>query len=61
MLFQQYYKEVLTIVDQFTALHFTATSAPLAVRSIQILPMNQYACLPITFRMKQLQFTAHRR
>jgi hypothetical protein len=37
------YWEVLTFVDQFTALRFTATGAPLAERWIRILPMNQYA------------------
>jgi hypothetical protein len=46
------YKVVLTVVDQFTALRFTATGAPPAARQIRIFPMNQYACWPITFGMK---------
>jgi hypothetical protein len=46
------YREVLTFVDQFTALHFTGTSAPLAVRRMQILPTNQYAQWPIMFGIK---------
>jgi hypothetical protein len=37
------YKEVLTFVDQFMALHFMVMGAPLAARWIRILPMNQYA------------------
>jgi hypothetical protein len=37
-------KEVLAFVNQFIALCFMATSAPLATRCIKILPMNQYAC-----------------
>jgi hypothetical protein len=41
------YREVLTFVDQFMA-----TDVPLAARHIQILLMNQYSCLPITFGMK---------
>jgi hypothetical protein len=36
------YREDLTFVARFMALCFTATSAPLAARRIQILPMNQY-------------------
>jgi hypothetical protein len=46
------YREVLTFVDRFTALHFKVTDAPLAARCIQILLMNQYACWPIIFGMK---------
>jgi hypothetical protein len=38
----------------FTAQHFMATGALLAVRPIQILPMNQYAWWPITFGMKEV-------
>jgi hypothetical protein len=45
------YREVLIFIGQFTA-----TGGPAAAR-----PMNQYACWPITFRMKELQFTDHRR
>jgi hypothetical protein len=41
------YREVLTFLGQFTA-----TSAPLAARHINILLMNQYACWPIMFGMK---------
>jgi hypothetical protein len=52
------YKEVLTFVGRFTPLLFTAIGAPLAARRIRILPMNQYACCPITFGMKYL--TIHR-
>jgi hypothetical protein len=46
------YMEVLTFVDRFTALRFTATGAPPAARRIQILQMNPYACWSITFGMK---------
>jgi hypothetical protein len=46
------YREVLTFVDRFTALRFTATGAPTAAWRMRILPMNQYACWPITFGMK---------
>jgi hypothetical protein len=35
-----------------TALHFTAAGAPLAAKCILILPMNQHACWPITFKTK---------
>jgi hypothetical protein len=35
------YKEILTFVDQFMALYFTAIDTPPAARCIQILPMNQ--------------------
>jgi hypothetical protein len=38
------YKAVLAFLGWFTALRFTATDAPLAARSIQNLPVNQYAC-----------------
>jgi hypothetical protein len=38
------YKEVLTFLGQFTALHFTVIDALLPARRIQILPKNQYAC-----------------
>jgi hypothetical protein len=37
------YREILAFVDRFMAPRITATGAPLAVRHIQILPMNQYA------------------
>jgi hypothetical protein len=37
------YREVLTFVDRFTALRFTATGAPPNAMCIQILQMNQYA------------------
>jgi hypothetical protein len=37
-------KEVRTFLDQFRALRFTATDAPVAARRTQILPVNQYAC-----------------
>jgi hypothetical protein len=37
------YREFFNSVDLFTAQHFMATGALLAVRPIQILPMNQYA------------------
>jgi hypothetical protein len=43
---------VLTFVGRFTELRFTATGAPRAAMRIRILPMNQYACWPITFGMK---------
>jgi hypothetical protein len=46
------YREVLTVIDRFMAQWFTATGAPPAARRIQILPMNQYACWPITLGMK---------
>jgi hypothetical protein len=46
------YREVLSFVNRFTALHFTATGALPAVRPIRIFPMNQYACWPITFGKK---------
>jgi hypothetical protein len=36
-------REVLTFVDQFKALPFTATGAPPTARRIRILPMSQYA------------------
>jgi hypothetical protein len=49
---QQQYREVLTFVDWFMALRFSATSAPLAVRDIQILLMNQYAGRSIAFGLK---------
>jgi hypothetical protein len=42
----------ITFVDRFTALRFTATSAPPAARRILILPMNQYAWWPIRFGIK---------
>jgi hypothetical protein len=38
--------------DRFTALHFTATGAPLAVRRIRTFPMNEHARWQITFVMK---------
>jgi hypothetical protein len=38
-----HYTEVLTFIDQFMALRFTATGAPPAARRIRILPMDQYA------------------
>jgi hypothetical protein len=41
------YREVLTFVDRFTALRFTATGALPGARRIRILPMTQYACWPI--------------
>jgi hypothetical protein len=44
--------EILTFVDLFTALHFTATSAPPAARCIRILPMNNYAWWLIMFGIK---------
>jgi hypothetical protein len=34
------------------ALRFTATGVQTAAERIRILPMNQYACWPITFGMK---------
>jgi hypothetical protein len=42
------YREDFKSLDEFTALRFTATGAPLAVRCIRILPMNQL----IMFGMK---------
>jgi hypothetical protein len=42
------YKKDFKLLDEFTALRFTATGAPSAARSMRILPMNQ----PITFGMK---------
>jgi hypothetical protein len=36
-------RKALTFVDEFMALHYTVTSALLAVRCMQIFPMNQYA------------------
>jgi hypothetical protein len=46
------YRDVLTFVDRFTALRFTATGAPSAARRIQILPMIQYSSWLIKFGMK---------
>jgi hypothetical protein len=46
------YRKVLTFVDQFMNLYFMTTSASPAARRIPILPINQYACWPITFRIK---------
>jgi hypothetical protein len=46
------YREVLTFVDRFTPLRFTATSAPPAARCILILLINQYAWWPIKFGIK---------
>jgi hypothetical protein len=37
------YREVLTFVDRFTALNFTAADAPPAAKRMRILPMNHYA------------------
>jgi hypothetical protein len=37
------YRKVLTFLDRFMALCFTATGAPSAARRIRILPVNQYA------------------
>jgi hypothetical protein len=51
------YREFFNFVDWFRALRFTATGALPAARRIKILPKNQYACWPITFGMKYLQFT----
>jgi hypothetical protein len=42
-LYTHIYREVLTFVDRFTALCFTATGAPPAAKRIRILPMNQLA------------------
>jgi hypothetical protein len=36
------YREVVTFVDRFTMLHFTATGASPAAKRIQIFPTNQY-------------------
>jgi hypothetical protein len=36
------YREVLTFVDWFIALRFTAIGAPPAARYVGILPTNQY-------------------
>jgi hypothetical protein len=47
-----FHREVLTSVDRFTALRFTATGASPAERRMRILPVNQYACWPITYGMK---------
>jgi hypothetical protein len=44
-------KEFFNFIDRFRALHFTVTGAPLALRSIQILLMNQHASWPIMFGM----------
>jgi hypothetical protein len=52
---------VLTFVDCFMALLITATLAPPAERRIQILPLNQYSYWPMTFGMKYLRFTDHRK
>lgn len=46
------YRELLTFVDQFTELSFTATNAQSAARWVRILPMNQYVYWPITFAIK---------
>jgi hypothetical protein len=54
-------RRIFNFLTGSTALPFTATGAPLAARRIRILPMNHYAWRPITFWMKQLQFTDHRR
>jgi hypothetical protein len=43
------------LLDEFTALLFTAADAPLAARCIRILPTNQHAWRPISFGMKQLK------
>jgi hypothetical protein len=43
------YREVLSMVNRFTGLRFTAMGALPRVRPIRILPMNQYACWPLTF------------
>jgi hypothetical protein len=51
-----FYMEVLTFVDRFSALRFTAAGASPAARRIRFLPMNQYACWPITFGMKLVTF-----
>jgi hypothetical protein len=45
-------REIFKFIDRFTALRFTATGPPLAVRGIRILPMNQLVWWPITFGMK---------
>jgi hypothetical protein len=37
------YREVLTFVDRFMALRFTATGAPPAAKSKRVLPIKQYA------------------
>jgi hypothetical protein len=37
------YREDFYSLDEFMALHFTATGAPPAARRMRILPMNQHA------------------
>jgi hypothetical protein len=46
------YREVLAVVDRFTALRFTVTGAPTAEKRIRILPLNRYAYWPITLGIK---------
>jgi hypothetical protein len=38
-----YTESFFNFIDRFTALHFMATGASLAVRHLQILPMDQHA------------------
>jgi hypothetical protein len=54
LLVQFYCREVLIIVDRFTALRFMAIGAPAAARRIRILPTNQYAGWPIAFGIKEV-------
>jgi hypothetical protein len=56
-----YTGRIFTLLTGSTALSFVATCIPPAARVIQILPMNQHTWQLITFRMKWLQFTDHRR
>jgi hypothetical protein len=52
---------IFTLFPGSTVLRFTPTGTPPAVGRIRILPMNQHTWRPITFGMKLLQFTGHRR
>jgi hypothetical protein len=56
-----YTQEYFYSLDKFMALRFMVSGVLLATRCMRILPMNQHAWRPITFGMKQLQFTDNKR
>jgi hypothetical protein len=43
VIFTVYTERIFTLLTGSMTMHFTATGAPLAVRHIRILPMNQHA------------------
>jgi hypothetical protein len=51
-IFLYLYREVLTVVDWFTALRFTVTGTPPTVSQIWVLSMNEHAWWSIMFGIK---------